>query len=397
MKKMILILLFIFWLFSLDAYAEDEFGAIDIHGFISQGYVGSDEYDFYLADTSAGTFEFNEVGINFSTDMTDDLRLGMQFLARDLGEIGNDEVAIDWAYADYRFRNWLGLIVGKVKKPVGLYNQSRDVDSARTSIFLPAGFYNENFREAILTTKGAGLYGTLPGHIDYIVIYGIFDVPLNGGITNRIDRMVSPLATVSVKVDPAVVGALYWDTPLDGLRLGAGGGTFNFTPTLSNSALSVSIPMQIKGVLVNGSIEYTYDNFIFTVEYMIQNFRSYMSGIKQADDYVEDFYIMASYRFAPWFQLGSYFSWHFMDRDNRNGKKQEAFYRLTGGMTGYKFREEAWLKEFVLTARFDILESWVLKLEGHLMNGLSDVPYDPNDRSPDLIWILYAAKLSYNF
>ena len=46
----------------LQAY---EFGDVMIHGFISQGYLYSDKND-YLADTSDGTFQFNEMGINFS-------------------------------------------------------------------------------------------------------------------------------------------------------------------------------------------------------------------------------------------------------------------------------------------------------------------------------------------
>ncbi len=43
------------------------------------------------------------------------LRVGVQFLSRDLGETGNNEVEVDWAYGDYRFRNWLGIRAGKMK------------------------------------------------------------------------------------------------------------------------------------------------------------------------------------------------------------------------------------------------------------------------------------------
>ena len=85
------------------------------------------------------------------------------------------------------------------------------------------------------------------------------------------------------------------------------------------------------------------------------------------------------------------------DRDDRNGKKREARYINSFGAMGLRFREAAWLKEFALTTRFDIFDSWVIKLEGHLMNGLADVDYDQSDPNPDLIWMLYAAKLSYSF
>ena len=55
---------------------------IDIHGYISQGYLISNRNNF-LANTENGTFHFNELGINFSTELTEKIRLGIQFAARD--------------------------------------------------------------------------------------------------------------------------------------------------------------------------------------------------------------------------------------------------------------------------------------------------------------------------
>ena len=120
---------------------------IDIHGYISQGYLISNRNNF-LANTENGTFHFNELGINFSTELTEKIRLGIQFAARDLGDSGNDKVIIDWAYADYQWRDWLGLRLGKIKMPVGFYNKTRDIDMLRTFILLPQGIYLENYRDA---------------------------------------------------------------------------------------------------------------------------------------------------------------------------------------------------------------------------------------------------------
>ena len=99
MKKAILYLAIILFC-SGYAHAWDEYGQVDIHGFISQGYLVSSYQDFYFAKTSDGTFEFNEIGLNFGTQVTDELRMGIQFLARDLGDFGNDEIYIDYALAD---------------------------------------------------------------------------------------------------------------------------------------------------------------------------------------------------------------------------------------------------------------------------------------------------------
>ena len=127
--------------------------AVQVHGFISQGYMQSTENDF-LGHTHEGTFEFNEFGINFSTELTDELRVGMQFFARDLGLLGNGELLVDWAYGDYKWKNWLGIRAGKIKMPLGLYNEYRDLDLARTNIFMPQGVYNETWRSTFNAIKG---------------------------------------------------------------------------------------------------------------------------------------------------------------------------------------------------------------------------------------------------
>ena len=184
MKRIILSVLLILS-FSVVASHAEEFGEVDIHGFIAQGFIQSDENKF-LADTKKGTFEFNEMGINFSTDLTNDLRVGMQFFARDLGEFGNDEIVVDWVFADYHYKPWLGLRMGKMKAPFGFYNETRDVDMLRTSVLLPQGVYNEGWRDTLSAIKGSGLYGGLTlgpvGSLSYNVQVGIMDIPPEGGI-----------------------------------------------------------------------------------------------------------------------------------------------------------------------------------------------------------------------
>jgi hypothetical protein len=89
-------------------------------------------------------------------------------------------VVIDWAFGDYRWKDQLGFRAGKVKLPYGLYNEGRDVDMLRTSIFLPQSIYNERMRDFILAYEGAGAYGSLAsgiGGFDYHVFGGTLNVP----------------------------------------------------------------------------------------------------------------------------------------------------------------------------------------------------------------------------
>jgi len=189
---------------------------VDIHGFISQGYLKSN-YNNFLAKTEDGTFQFNEAGINFSTDITERLRIGLQLFARDMGTIGNNEVILDWAVADYRFKDWLGLRAGNMKLVHGLYNETRDIDMIRTNIFLPQGIYNEAWRESSTLIQGMGIYGEVPmgvvGGLSYDGQYGNITMAPDKGAA-RLAEDQWPLAIVDISpllaaADPALVGAAF--------------------------------------------------------------------------------------------------------------------------------------------------------------------------------------------
>ena len=155
MKKSVLMLV-AFWLLLAPLSAASEDFDVDIHGFISQGYLKTD-HNNYMAQTEEGSFEFNEMGLNFGTDLTEKLRIGMQLFARDLGKDGNDDLVLDWAFADYRWRDWLGFRVGRIKMPFGYYNSIRDFDMLRTSVFAPQSVYPEMLRDMISFMKGLSL------------------------------------------------------------------------------------------------------------------------------------------------------------------------------------------------------------------------------------------------
>ncbi len=153
---------------------------VRINGFVSQGYMESSDNNF-LADTKGGTTQFNEVGLAVTSQVTDKLRIGAQILSRDLGEVGNNEVKLDWGFADYHHNDYHGLRVGKVKLPMGLYNEGRDSDFLRPMVFLPQSIYDETKRDLLVAYQGGGLYGNIPlgllGDIDYHGFYGSINIP----------------------------------------------------------------------------------------------------------------------------------------------------------------------------------------------------------------------------
>lgn len=385
-----------------------ELNEVDIHGFISQGYVTSSDYDYFRAETEAGTYEFNEFGLNISSRVTDDLRLGMQLLSRDLGDLGNNTVEIDWAYADYSYRNWLGLRAGKIKKADGIFNQYRDIDATRTCIFLPQALYREDTRDTALAYSGVGIYGALPGGLEYQANCGVMDIDEDGGIA-RVLEDDAGAEIADIDVDPAYSAWVNWQAPLSGLSIGASLTDFNFNmdgdavnsfplssftgdPTHAATFLETKTPMAFKiyGEEYRIFSQYRYEDLMLAAEYLWgeHNVDTSVAGmtIKQEME-PQAWYVMATYRFCNWFELGTYYCEDLEDKNDRNGDGHKA---------EGKPRAKAWLNDWAVSARFDLNPFWAFKLEAHFMDGLKDVDFG-DDPDPDNRWEMYAAKLTYVF
>src|SRR5256886_3759494 len=191
---------------------------LQIHGFISQGFLLTSAND-YLAHSSEGSFEFTEIGLNFTLPATDRLTLGLQIFHHALGPIGDYRATLDWYSLDYHWRDWLGIRAGRVKVPFGLYNDSSDIDSARTAILLPQSIYPAANRDFLLAQTGGELYGFkdlgVAGGLDYRLYGGtiFLDVKQQAG---------SPVSVVDLNV-PLVAGARALPSPPPlGFRLGGG-------------------------------------------------------------------------------------------------------------------------------------------------------------------------------
>lgn len=356
---------------------------VDIHGFISQGYLMSDQNN-YLAETDDGTFQFNEMGINFTTFVKSDLKMGCQFFSKDLGPIGNDEIIVNWAFAEYSFRNWLGLRTGLIKAPFGFQNDIRDFDSLRTSIFLPSSVYNEWLRDSFNTIKGIDLFGSLPmgavGLLEYQLITGDTQFPLDSGTVRFIKEVTGSVDTINkIEVDRVYLTRLIWTTPVDGLRIAHtylnSGSSFEGTRTVP-----VEVSMDSVEFFVF-SAEYLYENFKIVAENMwfMSDTEVYIVGmppIKSENDTKDSFYISLGYRFTDWFEAACYYSKYIDDTDKKEDSNE--------------------LKDQCLSFRFDINPNWIVKLETHLMNGEFGVEPD-DDGHIYSEWMLFAAKLSYSF
>ena len=359
--------------------------ALDVHGFVSQGALLSTGNN-YLAMSKRGSLEFTEVGINFTTQLTDRLRWGLQLFAHDLGPVSKYSARADWFYLDYRWRDWFGIRAGRVKLPFGLYNETSDIDAARVAILLPQSVYPIVNRDYLLAQTGVEVYGYLD-----LARAGALEYRLYGG-TIYIDPTTSP-GVKSVDVPYVAGGRLLWETPVSGLRVG---GSFqalrltifaNLDPTMP-AAPPVGIGA---GILLGvASAEFVRKDLVVASEF--SEWRATLDSdvltlfpTAKKVTVSERGYVSATYHVTRWLWPGAYYSFFFPDEVNAT---------LTGA-------SENMQHDLAATLRFDINQYWLVKLEGHFEHGTAGLDQALNGNVPlsalTRNWAVFLAKTTAYF
>lgn len=134
---------------------------VQVHGFVSQGFIYTNDNNWLTMNTSQGSAAFTDFGLNLSTPLTDRLRVGAQVYDHNLGRLGQYHPSLDWAVADYRFKSWFGVRGGKVKTTLGLYNDTQDLDFLHIFALLPQSIYPTDIRDATIAHVGGDIYGNI--------------------------------------------------------------------------------------------------------------------------------------------------------------------------------------------------------------------------------------------
>ena len=401
---------------SVDAFAVD-FGDVRVNGFVSQGYIKSQENNFLVQDSTDGSFQINEAGVAVNWTASDNLRLGAQLISTDLGKDGNNDIRLDWAVADYRATDWLGIRAGKVKLPVGLYNTSRDSDFLRPMAFLPQSVYDEMQRDFMVAAYGAAAYGNFAigslGDVDYQVFYGKMDLDedrllIDNGIRSGLNDIAAGVAgafgapagvdKVEYKSDYAVTVSFVWNTAVDGLRVGA-----SYLRTQGEFESDLVDPFGVFNGIVEDfnvsanydymyvlSAEYTGSIYTIASEYMRRKNDVVAEGLKPLAPFIGEQYNMLTSTSEGLYVMGNVMipqveglavsflvEQFYGDVDNRGGSKRT---------------------DFGIGLRYDFSPRWLVKAEWHKVKGTAmNLSMVNQDNPMDENWSYFAFKTSFNF
>ena len=380
---------------------------LQIHGFVSQGYLLTKNNALFTPQSEDnGTFEFNEMALNVVATPIERLRVGIQIAAQDLGDSFNNKPTIDWAFGNYSFGTVasgveLAVSAGRFKMSHGLYNDYRDLDMTRSSVFLPMAVYNPRWREIILAVNGVGANASINagamGGFDLNAFVGNNNYSASEGplhdIFADIGQDTSSLSTQSVRG-----GQITWNAPIEGLKLkyslldaaqfqslgtstGAGGpGAF-----VPGTAFTFSMPNYWDNI---ASIEYQWKDLTVAAEYDYTYYRSKVTGtfntgfgnipleVNQTSA-TQATYISAAYRVLPkWEVVGG---WQWSQTDPNTGSSTKWY---------------AWNT----AVRYDVREHWLIKAEYQWTHGTGLLrSAEQPDSTLEKTWGYFALKTTFDF
>lgn len=366
---------------------------VQIGGFLSQGYIKSDGNN-YPFENNDGTVDFREMGLNASTTVGAHLRIGGQLFAQRLGNYGEDKVKLDWAQADYNFRQEFGIRVGRVKYPKGLYGEALDLDVIRPFIFLPMALYNPVVRDFNSSVNGGLIYGTISagkgGSIDYKVFYGKVPMSPDQGVADFFNTtgLYTSAGVSKVGMDHSAGGQVFWSTPVTGLKVGysysylkdlVATGKFAMFPA-GNVVLDIP-----KYHYHTFSAEYVRDQWTFAAEYQRVGGDTLVTqpfGASPGKAKTLNWYVSAARRLNDKFEVGAYYS----VQENKNptaGTPDAATYN----------------RDWAASIRYDVNEHVTCKLEFHSIDGRYNVFNTPRTPNPVIAdeTTYFAAKVTFSF
>ena len=379
-----------------------DLGPVQVHGFLSQGYIYSSGNEYLQGSDKGGTFDFSNAAVNFLYRPTNKLFFAGQLISRNFGDAYANEKPID---IDYLFAsaNIIGsstddftVNLGKIKTTYGIFNNSRNIPFTHVGIISDQTLYSEYDRHMTLYGTGISLdYKHRADIGDFRVIYQ------NAKIS---DDKRDALSTYP-QIDPDSV------TEFDGVDYSVV--HFMLSPANTNLEFGYShgridaekmyILDTIPGVYdrhwslnaINNiySARYTTENFTLTAEYMNRVIRNKYRFIPknifpyQENDEIrksDSAYIQGAYRFT--YDLEGFVSYHFATEE-------------INGVKNYGAPYNQYRRQWVVGADWDIFENTLLKAEFHMIDGTYDMIKEPgiNQNGIDRKWNMFVMQLSYKF
>ena len=328
---------------------------LQIHGNLAQGFLFSSGNNYLSTKSSQGSGKWTEGTLNVTRAITDRFRVGGQLHSYSLGQLGRQNVMLDWAHGDYNFASYFGVRAGKVKTPFGLYNDVQDIDAIHPWALLPQAFYGADARGFNLAHVGGVIYGEFHlskrlGTFTYQAFGGIRSQPRNEGFAISMAEQGTSVGDINGPIGGI---DLRWKTPLEGLALGAAYAKVRLdAPNAKTGLFPSPFTDRYQQELLYAQFE--RGKVTLSAEWKLNPVFFNLGSAPASYIPIRAWYAMASYRATRKLTVGCYYdqSWFFLANRDRQDPANH-------------------LKDVALSSRFDLNRHFYAKLEGHYMDGNS--------------------------
>jgi len=326
-------------------------GQLEVHGYGYQDYVQANG-NSYLGADGKGSWDNNFLGLVGAVDINDKSKLWAQLQAS-----ATDQNRFTWFFVDYQFSNQLRGHIGRVKLPMGLYNEVIDAKYLQVSQLEPS-IYQGASDMVYDAYHGIGL--------DYDQDFGAGELmwQVYGG--NIYDYTFDP-ATSDAQDRRTFGGRVTYNTPVDGLK---------FLLTLNRTQLQV-----INSGVRSGEIK-NEDRYMLSASYVTDDYdlKAEYAHHKNFDATSLGYYVQAAYLLNDSWK--PYVRYDYFTTD-KSQKSDPAHYQKT----------------FMVGVEYKVAPNVSVRVEDHLNRGyaLPAVESDPFAGTPKTKWGLFVAGLNFEF
>ena len=377
-------------------------GDLQIHGFASQAYITTSDNDVFGNSDKGGSFGLTEAGLNASMRPLPRLQVSAQVLSRRAGEGNTGMPRLDYAFLDYRIysheANQFGIRVGRLKNPLGFYNDTRDVAFTRPGILLPQSIYFDRTRNLGLSSDSVQLYGE-SAHSSLGTVSAQFGIALP--VVDDRDTAYSFLGKRVAELpghltrNVSYIGRGIYETNDKRIRLAVSGTWVNIAYDPSRNEPTGSGSIQFSPIYF--SAQYNAERWSLTSEYALRHFvyKDFVDpAVKGLDFYGESFYFQGEYRFTPKFEGILRYDVLFTDRSDRDGRDFEAKVKSPALFPAHS----RFAKDITVGLRWNVTPEFMLRAEYHHVNGTAWLStLDNVSGSTHQRWDLFAIQGSYRF
>ena len=368
-----------------------------LHGFAAQGGVSSQGNNFF-GDSIEGSHDYYEVGVNGAVRLHPDLLLSAQGYIRDAGATDDGRPRLDYGLLDYRILHDAdanaGLRIGRVKNPVGFYNDTRDTAFTRPGIVMPMSVYQDNLgqRSILFSSDGLQLYGDVARGAHVVSLGGT--AALSRDLSENEERLIVNLGgqAFSLRLED------FWNVRvMDEVD----GGRWRFALSHAQTRLLLDTD---DGSGVAGdffvtievlSVAYNAANYTLTAEYAL-NGNDNVVTVNGAPVLIqkvkpEGAYLQGDYRITPQWSAMARYDVFFLDRNDRDGRE---FAAANSGAD----RHSRFSRDLTVGASWKYDGHWGVWGEYHYIDGTATVQRQDNlNRAQDDRWSMVMLMAGYRF